>query len=135
MAWKVAKLQLEKDSIDKARIRAEQKVISSREKVEKYAKENAFLQDINKSLITNQEEWKTRIEQQLRDDSKDKKIQELEEQLRDMMFFIEAQKTVQGSGELQDGSVVVVPGTGGSSSSSSSSTPKKAKGTKSKKHR
>lgn len=96
--------------------------------MEKVAKENAFLQDINKSLISNQEEWKTRIEQQLRDDSKDKKIQELEEQLRDMMFFIEAQKTVQASGELQDGSVVVVPG-------NNPATPKKTKGNKTKKHR
>ena len=59
---------------------------------------------------SNQEEWKARMEQQQKDNSKDKRIQELEEQLRDMMFFIEAQKTVQNAGgELQDGSVVVVP--------------------------
>ena len=101
--------------------------MNAREKAEKATKELEFLQDINKSLVSNQQEWKTKIEQQLRDDSKDKRIQDLEEQLRDMMFFIEAQKTVQGSGELQDGSVVVVPNSNppssSSSSSSSSSTP------------
>jgi BRCA1-associated protein len=120
---KIAKLQQDRDTIDKARIRAEQKAANAREKAERLAKELEFLQDINKSLVSNQEEWKTKIEHQLRDDSKEKKIQDLEEQLRDMMFFIEAQKTVQGSGELQDGSVVVVP----NSNPSASTPPKKGK--------
>eukprot|EP00026_Physarum_polycephalum_P006206 Phypoly_transcript_06248.p1 GENE.Phypoly_transcript_06248~~Phypoly_transcript_06248.p1 ORF type:complete len:549 (+),score=111.46 Phypoly_transcript_06248:126-1772(+) len=120
----IAKLQQEKDHMDKARIRAEQKAANAKEKADKLAKEMEFLQNINKSLVSNQEEWKTKIEHQSKDDSKDKKIQDLEEQLRDMMFFIEAQKTVQGSGgELQDGSVVVVP----NSNPPASTPPKKGK--------
>jgi len=127
----LAKLEQEKENVDKARIRAEQKAVTAREKAEKLAKELAFLQDINKSLVSNQEDWKTKMETQLKDHSKDKKIQELEEQLRDMMFFIEAQKTVQNSGELQDGSVVVVPSPNTPSSSSGSG--KRGSATKGKK--
>lgn len=74
--------------MDKARIRAEQKAAASREKSDKLTKELGFLHDINKSLVSNQEEWKTKMEHQLRDDSKDKKIQELEEQVCDSHFGI-----------------------------------------------
>ena len=35
-------------------------------------------------------------------------IQDMEEQLRDLMVFIEAQKMVESSSELKDGSVVSV---------------------------
>jgi len=116
----LAKIAHEKDHIDKARVRAEQKAAAAREKADKLAKELTFLQDVNKSLVSNQEKWKTRLEVQIRDDARDKKIQELEEELRDLYVNIEAMKAIQStSGELQDGSVVVVPSPTNSSSSSS----------------
>ncbi len=127
----MSKLIQEKESIDKARLRAEQKANSSRDKLEKLSKEVEFLRDINKSLVSNQEEWKTRMEQQQKDNTKENRIQELEEQLRDMMFFIEAQKTVQNAGgELQDGSVVVVPNAAPPPSASGPSPKRKIKSKK-----
>jgi len=91
------------------------------------------LKDINNSLCKNQDEWKARvavIEQQLQDDTKDKQIQELQEELRDMRFFIEAKNTVEHSSDLKDGSLVVVPNNENHNNSHLS---KKAKANKTKK--
>eukprot|EP01122_Echinamoeba_exundans_P013362 TRINITY_DN5827_c0_g1_i2.p1 TRINITY_DN5827_c0_g1~~TRINITY_DN5827_c0_g1_i2.p1 ORF type:complete len:509 (+),score=108.60 TRINITY_DN5827_c0_g1_i2:48-1574(+) len=56
----------------------------------------------------------------------DKLVSELQEQVKDLMFFIEAQKTIASeTGELKDGQVVVVPAP--ASPSSSSTTPGKKK--------
>lgn len=46
----------------------------------------------------------------LKGGEQDKIVADLQEQLKDLMFFIEAQKTIAGeTGELKDGQVVVVP--------------------------
>lgn len=51
----------------------------------------------------------------------EKTLSELQEQVKDLMFFIEAQKTIANeTGELKDGQVVVVPAPPSPSSSSSS---------------
>jgi len=111
----IAQIQKEKALLDKEKVKAEQKVVKLGERLEKQAKELSFLKEVNASLCKNQDEWKARvaqIEQRLHDDTKDKQIQELQEQLRDMMFFIEAKKTIEQSSDLKDGSLVVLPGDG-----------------------
>jgi BRCA1-associated protein len=56
----------------------------------------------------------------------DKLVSDLQEQVKDLMFFIEAQKTIASeTGELKDGQVVFVPAP--PSPSSSSTTPGKKK--------
>jgi len=58
-------------------------------------------------------------EKKLEDDSKDKTIQDLQEQIRDLMYFIEAKEKIEKNGELQNGDVILGP------SSTSSTTPKR----------
>eukprot|EP01114_Cavostelium_apophysatum_P021035 TRINITY_DN7222_c0_g1_i1.p1 TRINITY_DN7222_c0_g1~~TRINITY_DN7222_c0_g1_i1.p1 ORF type:complete len:518 (+),score=119.39 TRINITY_DN7222_c0_g1_i1:63-1616(+) len=74
--------------------------------------ENGFLQEINNALKANQSEWQQKIkeaEQKVADDSRDKKIQELEEQIRDLMFFIEAKQKIESNADndIKDGKIVV----------------------------
>jgi len=40
---------------------------------------------------------------------KDKKIEELQEQIKDLMYYIEARNQIEKNGELQNGDVVLVP--------------------------
>jgi len=59
----------------------------------------------NKKIQETEEKFKqTQIEA-----AKDEKIRELEEQVRDLMFYIEAQKELAAKSEFVDGQVVVVP--------------------------
>lgn len=73
--------------------------------------------EINKSLLENQSVWQKRVatlETQIQDftASKDKELGELKEQLRDVMFYVEAQQKLQSAvgvsqEELQTGEVIV----------------------------
>jgi len=122
----IANIQKDKEGVEKAKQKAEQRVLKLQEKVEKLTKDFVFVEQVNSALCKNQEEWKAKIaqtEQQLKDDSKEKQIQDLQDQIRDLMFFIEAKKTVEQSGDLQGGSLV----TETSPSASSSSIPRKSK--------
>ncbi|KAK7480039.1 hypothetical protein BaRGS_00028676, partial [Batillaria attramentaria] len=83
--------------------------------------------DINKSLLENQQLWQKRVtslETTVKDlsESKDKEISELRDQLRDVMFYLEAQDKLANTAdvsqeEIQDGQVIV----GAAASSPSSS--------------
>lgn len=109
----ISKIQKEKTKVEKEKVAALQKHDKMKEKLDEQSKEVKFLKDVNDSLCKNQDDWKTKVsqlEQRVQDTSKDKMIQELQEQLRDMMFFIEAQKTIAGSADMPGGSVVVGPG-------------------------
>jgi len=91
--------------------------------------EKSFLKEINDALKGNQEGWQEKIKQAEKlaaDDSKDKRIVELEEQLRDLMFFIEAKQKIENVQEdLKDGQLVVVPSPNHSTKNKSNSKKKK----------
>lgn len=73
--------------------------------------------EMNKCLLENQSIWQhkvTGLETQIRDlaQTKDTELQELKEQLRDVMFYVEAQQKLAEAKEvtpeeLQDGQVIV----------------------------
>merc|ERR1712029_1177761 len=70
---------------------------------------------LNTSLRNNQDEWqikvkKSEIELNVTKEIKDKEIFELKEQVRDLMFFLEAKEKVQESNfkdEIEEGDIVV----------------------------
>ena len=101
---------------DEAKEAAKQKKASAKkasdfaEKARKVEEEKEFLRQLNDTLISNQKQWKEKTEKleatiTATSAAKDAKILELEEQVRDLIVFIEAQKTVEG-GELEGGTVV-----------------------------
>lgn len=93
-------------------------------KVNKMVTELEEEREMNRCLRENQIEWQTRVtdlEQRLA--KKDEEMTELQEQLRDLMFYLEAKEKLETSDEvtqqeLQEGSIVVQ-----SSSAMSSATP------------
>jgi len=61
-------------------------------------------------MSQSQEQWKEKIKEtqkKLEDDSKDKKIEELQEQIKDLMYYIEAKNQIDKNEELQNGDVIV----------------------------
>eukprot|EP01018_Ginkgo_biloba_P013493 Gb_28513 [translate_table: standard] len=86
-------------------------------KLQKLQEDNNFLNEVNKSLTANQELWKKKIEEierreQLAIKARDEKIADLEEQVRDFMVYIEAQKTLENcsnSAEIRDGTILPLP--------------------------
>ena len=86
---------------------------------QKMGQEIRFLKEINGSLESNQQmfEKKLQEEEKMRGkevEDREKRIGELEDEVRDLSFFIEAQEAIGkgGGGELKDGDVVVVPNKG-----------------------
>eukprot|EP00013_Stygamoeba_regulata_P004870 CAMPEP_0177633234 /NCGR_PEP_ID=MMETSP0447-20121125/2728_1 /TAXON_ID=0 /ORGANISM="Stygamoeba regulata, Strain BSH-02190019" /LENGTH=219 /DNA_ID=CAMNT_0019134879 /DNA_START=1 /DNA_END=660 /DNA_ORIENTATION=+ len=83
--------------------------------VQRLEAENSFLKEINGSLTTNQDAWKAKLKE--KEESCSAQVAELEDQVKDLMFFIEAgkkleQMTTDGSAsqsELEDGEVLMVP--------------------------
>jgi len=97
------------------------------------AEELAFLRQLNDTLTANQRGWEVRLavmERQLkaRTDAGSARERELEEQLRDVMFALDAQKQIEAASEdvradLASGHVVVAaPGGAGTAGSGSGST-------------
>ncbi|KAJ9588923.1 hypothetical protein L9F63_017801 [Diploptera punctata] len=72
-------------------------------------------QQMNKSLQQNQQVWQTKfqsLEKQFNEykDKKDKELEDVKEQLRDVMFFLEAQKQISESAdrdEIAEGRIVI----------------------------
>ena len=87
---------------------------------QKMGQEIRFLKEINGSLEANQELFEKKLKEEevkrgKEVEQRERRIGELEEEVRDLSFFIEAQNTIkaEGGGELKDGDVVVVPKKGG----------------------
>ncbi|XP_077216737.1 zinc finger (C3HC4-type RING finger) family protein [Tasmannia lanceolata] len=86
-------------------------------KIDKCLEEKKFLEDINENLMKNQEIWRAKIlEIEEREQRAvrlgDEKIRDLEEQLRDLMVYIEGKKTLEelpNSNEIKEGTVLPVP--------------------------
>jgi len=98
----------------------------------KFGKLNSALDEekqLNQSLTQNQDDWQKRlkkaeIELNVINQQKDLEISDLKEQVRDLMFFLEAQETIKESpmrNELAEGSVTVGEG----AQASADSTPRK----------
>lgn len=76
---------------------------------------------MNKCLSTNQKMWRDRVEAlegkiDVTIQQKEKEMKDLQEQVRDLMFYLETQKKVEASPEdmrqeLQQGHVLVPPAT------------------------
>ncbi|KAJ7951957.1 BRCA1-associated protein [Quillaja saponaria] len=83
-------------------------------KLDRCIKEKKFLDELNENLLKNEEIWKAKqLEFEQREKKvlklKDVKIQDLEEQLRDLMVCLETGKTVRqlsASNEVEDGTVL-----------------------------
>jgi len=69
----------------------------------KLREEREFLRNLNDTLISNQKEWQRKVATlESECSAKDEKIKDLQEQLRDLMLYIEAQNAVTSSGEAQE---------------------------------
>ena len=104
--------------------RNDKKVPLLEKKYKETLEEITFLKDINNALKQNQEEWKLKIqeiEKQLKEDA-EKKINDLQDQIKDLMFFIEAKDKVANSGELQQGQLLLVPNNNNNTTTTTTST-------------
>jgi len=102
--------------IERQKKTLEKKTHDLEKKMVENSKETEFIKSINDQLEKNQSMWKQKIQeteekfkQTQIEAAKDEKIRELEEQVRDLMFYIEAQKELAAKSEFVDGQVVVVP--------------------------
>ena len=99
----------------KEKAKIETKLSQMSLKVGKLTAELSEEKQLNKSPRQNQDEWQTRlkraeIEINVIKEVKDKEITELKEQVRDLMFYLEAQSKVKESSmkdEIEGGSIVV----------------------------
>eukprot|EP00897_Mesotaenium_endlicherianum_P000414 jgi/Mesen1/10373/ME000080S09757 len=80
-------------------------------------KEKEFLRQVNDSLIKNQKQYQQRLKDSDERETKvreehSSKVADLEEQVRDLMVYIEAQRILESSAdaaELKDGSLLAMP--------------------------
>ncbi|CAK7345438.1 unnamed protein product [Dovyalis caffra] len=86
-------------------------------KLEKCEQEKNAVVDINRDLIKNQEIWRKKVKEIAEREtsslsSRDERILDLEEQIRDLTVYIEAQKTLgimTGTDEIKGGTLLPVP--------------------------
>merc|ERR1719189_1135439 len=120
----------------KEKTKSEKKVVDLQTKLNKSTRQLEEEKHMNKSLCQNQAEWQAKVEksQKKMEDTqiqKDKEIKELQEQVRDLMFYMEAQQKIAGSPlcqEIQDGDLVIAESGEPSASSDSRTTPRAGKG-------
>jgi BRCA1-associated protein len=90
-------------------VKAERKINDLTARLARLEEEKEFLRQVNDSLIVNQKGWKVKLaDADTAAQAKHTQLEEMEEQLRDLMVYIEAQKMIESSSELRDGSVVSV---------------------------
>jgi BRCA1-associated protein len=104
-------------SVREAR-RLEQRLQQQQQRVIELEKENGFLHEVNKSLQENQDQWKQRLAEakaQYGTDlqKKEAALEDLQDQVRDLSFFIEAGKAIEKAecADVADGGVVKVKDT------------------------
>jgi len=108
-------LHEEVETLKKEKLKLETKLNQISLKVGKLSTDLGEEKQLNKSLTQNQEEWQTKlkraeIEVNVLKEVKDKEISELKEQVRDLMFYLEAQAKVKESplkNDIEEGSIVV----------------------------
>ncbi|CAG8620861.1 12951_t:CDS:2 [Funneliformis mosseae] len=110
------KVQSEKETLEKDKIPSlirekksvERKVEKFIEKSEKLERELKDEKEITKSLLTKQQYLQTQLE------DKDAKIKDFEEQIRDLMFFLQAQEKIKDNPDIVGGDVIVPENRSGS---------------------
>eukprot|EP01138_Halocafeteria_seosinensis_P005572 gb/GECG01005695.1/.p1 GENE.gb/GECG01005695.1/~~gb/GECG01005695.1/.p1 ORF type:complete len:606 (+),score=92.44 gb/GECG01005695.1/:1-1818(+) len=115
------RLKEETESLRKSLRQSQSKVKQLQQSVKSYTEELDFLREINSSLEKNQKHWEKQL-QTIKQDAasrqkqKDEEIADLKEQVRDLMFSLEAQNKVEATNEelredIKGGSVHIAEGT------------------------
>lgn len=116
-------------SLTKEKVQMEKKIQATSQKLEKTQTELVEEKALRKSLEMNQTSWQTK-HKQLSDElievktKKEAEVVDLKEQLRDIMFFFEAQKQIESSDhrdEIAEGRIIVGPEANTSKNSSRAS--------------
>lgn len=105
----------ELDNVKKEKMKMESKFSQLMQKLSTLSTELTEEKQLNKSLRDNQGEWQTKlkrteIELNVTKEVKDKEINDLKDQVRDLMFFLEGRDKIEGSemkDEIQEGNIVV----------------------------
>lgn len=111
----------------------EKKINHLSDKLNKTVINFAEEQELNKSLRQNQEEWQRKlVEIEKSKEQKDAELKDLQEQLRDLMFFLEAKDklknvTEASKEEIESGHIYIQPSTSSSSVKSNRSKFRKGK--------
>jgi BRCA1-associated protein len=99
------------DEAERKRQATEKKLADATASLQAQAKEADFLRSLNETLLKNQVDFATQAKDakaQLA--AKDEQIKDLQEQVRDVMLFFEAQRVIEASGEdLSSASAVPGP--------------------------
>uniref|UniRef100_T1GXT0 Uncharacterized protein n=1 Tax=Megaselia scalaris TaxID=36166 RepID=T1GXT0_MEGSC len=93
----------------------EKKVVNNNSRIKELQKELTEEKQISKAFDFNQTSWRSRYQELQKkmkemEVSKNSEINEVKEQLRDVMFYLEAQRQISDSDmkeEMQEGSVIV----------------------------
>lgn len=104
---KIRKLEEDKKQWEKKLGLAKQQMKDTEEK-------SKFYLQINQALEKNQEDWQSKVketETKLKNtyDEKDLRIQELEEQIKDLMFFIENREKIEKDPDMKEGELILKP--------------------------
>lgn len=107
------------ESMSKEKNKSDNKLNSANVRIRKLCDELKEEKQMNENLVHNQKAWQTKydvMQKKMEDDckKKDKEISELQEQMRDVMFYLEAQNKVDQSSmkeEIQQEGAQVVIGT------------------------
>ena len=105
----------ELENVKREKLKIETKFNQMMQKISKLTTELTEEKQLNRSLTDNQEEWqvklkKTEIELNVTKELKEKEITDLRDQVRDLMFFLEAKEKVQESpykDEIEEGNIIV----------------------------
>merc|ERR1712025_689847 len=108
-------IEEELESAKKEKLKNDTKLSQMSAKLGKLTSDLNEEKQLNKSLRQNQEEWQCKlkraeIEVNVIKEVKDKEIEDLKEQVRDLMFYLEAQAKVKDSplkNDIEGGSIVV----------------------------
>jgi len=108
-------LNEELELVKREKVKMESKFNQLSQKLSKLSTELTEEKQLNKSLRENQDDWqhklkRTEIELNVTKEMKDKEISDLKEQVRDLMFFLEAKDKVQESefkDEIEEGNIIV----------------------------
>ncbi|GLI59895.1 hypothetical protein VaNZ11_001933 [Volvox africanus] len=91
---------------------AERRATETAEALRTVRQEAEFLRSLNETLLANQRDFKQQLAaEKARGDAAEAAVKELQEQVRDLAFFIEAQRTINDAdgGELKEGTVLPLP--------------------------
>ena len=104
----------------KRKLAAERKLAAAQARCDAAEKDNDTLRSLNDSMLANQNAWRDKLRelQQQKDAAEAAaavRVADMEQQVTDLMFYLDTQKKVEGSelkDELQQGTVLVAGGSG-----------------------